>query len=250
MTSFEVDLHAGIDSPLHKLDPRAKIVALTAAVVAVSSTPATGLPAFPWYYSLIALLVGLSRIPPGWLLLRCLITSPFILMAAGLPAFSLWVEGSLAPAMALEVSTRAATIALKAYAAIILLALLVATTRFSHLLWSLRALRVPEILPVMAGLMQRYIWVLLDEWRRTTMARVSRAGASVRGRRRLEVFSHQLATIFLRGWDRATRIHWAMLSRGFTGSMPVLVRFRFGLTDAAFVAGTVVLFAAVRWKLV
>jgi energy-coupling factor transporter transmembrane protein EcfT len=97
MTSFEVDLHAGIDSPLHKLDPRAKIVALTAAVVAVSSTPATGLPAFPWYYSLIALLVGLSRIPPGWLLLRCLITSPFILMAAGLPAFSLWVEGEPGP---------------------------------------------------------------------------------------------------------------------------------------------------------
>lgn len=248
MTVLHLDRWADIESPIHKLDPRAKILATVTAVVAISSAPSGSLNPFSWFYALIALLVGLSRVPPDWLLRRCLLASPFILMAAGLPAFSLWLEGAELGSTLGSIATRAAVIALKAYAAVILLALLVATTRLSHLLWALRALRAPEVLHVMAGLMHRYASVLVDEWSRTHMARESRAGAAARGRRRLQIFSHQIATIFLRGWERATRIHWAMLSRGFTGTLPVLARFRFGLADWLFVLTLASACLSIRWR--
>lgn len=248
MTVLHLDRWADIDSPLHKLDPRAKVLATLAAVVTISSAPSGSLTPFTWFYALIALLVGLSRVPPDWLLRRCLLASPFILMAAALPAFSLWLEGARLQPSAASIAVRAAVIALKAYAAVILLALLVATTRFSHLLWALRALRAPEVLHVMAGLMHRYAYVLADEWRRTNMARDSRAGATLSGRRRLQIFSQQIATIFLRGWDRATRIHWAMLSRGFTGAMPVLASFRFGLADWLFLLMLASACVSIRWR--
>ena len=233
MTLLQIDRYAHLSSPLHRLDPRAKLAGFLVGVVAVASASRGSLGPYPWFYAVILALILLSRVPKRYFLRRCLFASPFILMAAALPWISYALERYHLPETNSETLSPALIIALKAFAAILLLALLTATTRVAHLLWALRRLHAPEVLNTLASLMQRYSFLLMDEWARTTRARQSRSAGGLR-LKRTEVYGKQLAMIFLRSWDRAGRVHWAMLSRGFNGAIPVLERFRFGPGDLAF----------------
>jgi cobalt/nickel transport system permease protein len=98
---------------------------------------------------------------------------------------------------------------------------LAATTPPRDLLWGLQRLRVPSTITTIATLMLRYIDVIVGEARRMRIARIARghnprllwqAGATARG----------VGTLFLRSYERGERVHLAMLSRGWSGEMPVL----------------------------
>jgi len=233
MTLLQVDRYAHLDSPLHRLDPRAKLAGFLVGVATIASASRDSLGPYPWFYMVILVLILASRVPKRHFARRCLFGAPFILMAAALPWISFALERYRLPEANTQTLSSALIIALKAFAAILLLALLTATTRIAHLLWAMRRVRAPEALNSLAALMQRYSFLLVDEWARTTRARRSRSAGRLR-LKRTDVYGKQLALIFLRSWDRAERIHWAMLSRGFNGAMPVLERFRFGPADLGF----------------
>jgi cobalt/nickel transport system permease protein len=50
----------------------------------------------------------------------------------------------------------------------------------------------------------------------------------------LRVFARLIGILFLRTVDRAERVYYAMLSRGFQGDMPTLKRSRIVLPDLVF----------------
>jgi cobalt/nickel transport system permease protein len=239
-----IDRFSHLDSPLHRLDPRAKIVGILCAVVVIASTPHDHLGGFLGFYLVIAGLVVVSRIPAGFLASRCLFASPFIVMAAFLPFLSLWLEGAQAPA-ASSPAQLALAVLLKAYAAILLLTLLTSTSRFDHLLWGLRRLHAPEVLYVIATLMYRYIFILLDEWRRTAQAQKVRTPRGLKVSR-VGLFGKHIALVFIRGWERAERVQAAMTVRGFSGELPLRNISRFGAGDAVFLALLVLAFVGVR----
>ena len=66
------------------------------------------------------------------------------------------------------------------------------------------------------------------------------------GWRNLSLQGHHVGSLIVRSWDRADRIHAAMLSRGFTGVWPVAAHCRFGVGDALFVLLVAGLFLAPR----
>jgi cobalt/nickel transport system permease protein len=249
-----LDQHTHLDSCLHRLDPRAKLVAVCLAVLVVAATPAHLPRLFGGYYALIAVLALLSRVPLPHLARRCMAAAPFIVMAASLPLISAWLgpgpnadagaPGLLgyAPPEARDLSL---AVLMKGFAAILLLTLLTATTRFHHLLWGLHRLRAPEVLSVVAGLAYRYLFVLLDEWGRTQRARACRSPAGLR-MNRFSLYAKQIGLVFVRGWERAERVHNAMMLRGFQGRMPVTPVRQFSLADGLFVAIAVGSFLAVR----
>jgi len=248
-----IDRFSHLNSPLHRRDPRAKICAVVFAVIVIASAPRGPLEQFTGFYVLIAALIALSRVPLRFVVSRCLLASPFIVMAALLPFLSLWVEGAAAAGadMATVSDQNAAavrfalSVLLKAYAAIILLTLLTSTSRFDHLLWGLRRLKAPEILNVIATLMYRYIFILLDEWRRTTQARQIRTPGGLRVSR-LGLFGKHVALVFIRGWERAERVQAAMTVRGFRGEFPLARASRFQAADALFLIVMVASFLGVR----
>ncbi|MBK9170897.1 MAG: energy-coupling factor transporter transmembrane protein EcfT [Bryobacterales bacterium] len=237
MTLSLIDTHAHLDSPLHRLDPRAKIGACFLALLAVASAPRGAIAGYWAYYAILGVLLLLSRVPLRYFASRCLLASPFVVMAAALPLLA-------APGPAsLPVS---ASLLLRAFAAVLLLALLTATCRFHHLLWGLRRLRAPEVLTTVTGLMVRYIDLLVEEWQRAERARESRlCGPPRSGTVRLH--ARQVALVFLRSWERADRVYAAMLARGFSGEMPLWGRRVFRGTDAFYVAAVAGAFATVRW---
>jgi cobalt/nickel transport system permease protein len=69
-------------------------------------------------------------------------------------------------------------------------------------------------------------------------------GTSVTG---IKVFVRLVGTLFVRTVDRAERIYYAMLSRGFQGDIPSLKRARIEAADLACLAATVLFLVVFRF---
>lgn len=241
-----LDKYSGRDSIIHRLDARIKLVCFLLAVIAVVSEPRGDMSAFPFYYVFIFALAAAGRIPFDFIFKRCLIASPFIIMAAGVLPLSYVLSPEAAP-MSMELWLyQPLSILLKAYAAIILLTLLTSTEKFHRLLKGLRILKFPPVLGIMSALMYRYIFILNDERLRTNRARAARMSGKARISR-FKIYGHQAALIFLRGKKRAQDVYNAMLARGFTGEFPEYSALRIQSRDFIFSVGFIVIIAGVRF---
>ncbi len=207
------DSVAATGSPFVSVHPLVKLCTVLATVLTVSTFP----PGPAWRaVGVSAVLAGVwlvSRVPFRYVARRVMAATPFIAMASALPLVAAVPDGRLV----------AATVAWKAYSAILLLSVLAATTPVEDLVESLRRLGAPRGLALTATLMHRYLFVLLEEWRRIARARDCRAGGRVTTNR-TRAWAHQAAMVFVRGWDRSGRVADAMLARGFRGEFPRLGR--------------------------
>lgn len=213
-------------SPAASFDPRAKVSAAFLTILIVSSFPAEPTPQFfaaGAYALLPALAAGCGL---RYLLKRCLAAAPFVAAALLLPFLSGMPNGN---ALALAVG-------IKACAAVLLLSALAATTPIDDTLRAVGALGAPRSLVLTTTLMYRYLFVLLDEWRRVSRARECRScgGPAAAGFR---LRANQIAAVFVRGWERGERVAAAMILRGFAGELPTLRRRRFALSDWALAVG-------------
>jgi cobalt/nickel transport system permease protein len=239
------DRYSGLDSPLHRLDPRSKIFGFSAAILILVSEPRGELFPFLFYAALIGSLLFLSRIPPPFIVRRCLIAAPFILTAALLLPLSLALEGGSSSGLTAEAWFFSLSIVLKSFSAVTLLILLTSLDKFHRLLKGLRVLGLPPVFGVLAALMYRYIFILNDERLRTQRARISRTPGRLRTGR-FRVIGNQAAVIFLRSWERAHLVHQAMLARGFDGSFPEYEGLSFRKRDAVFLWLMILFFLAIR----
>lgn len=223
-----LDHHGDRDSPLHRRDPRVKIVGVLLAVLLVVSEPAGTLAPFAGYALLTVLLLALGRVPATFVLRRVLLVAPIVLTAA----LFLVLEGGAASDGGLGAGL---SMGLKAFTAVAIVTLLTATERFHRILAGLRALGMPPMLTALAAFMYRYAFVLGDEVLRTGRARSSRTPGRLRAGR-VRTYGSQAGTVFLRGWRRSRRVYQAMQSRGFTGTLPGAPPLAAGWTDLLFLA--------------
>ncbi len=92
------------------------------------------------------------------------------------------------------------------------------STPFQSLLAAAHWLRAPAIVVEIASLMYRYLFLLRDE--ASTMMQAQRVRLGYVGyRRSLRSAAAVCGMSFARAYDRASDIHRAMLSRGYTGEM-------------------------------
>lgn len=243
-----LDKYSRLDSFIHQRDPRVKLICFFLAVVAVVSEPKGDITGFPFYYLLMFLLLAASRIPVVFVLKRCLIASPFIVMAAGVLPLSYMLSPTPSSIPTQVMVFHPLSILLKAYAAVILLTLLASTEKFHCLLNGLQKLKFPPILGIMSALMYRYIFILNDEMLRTARARKSRTPEKSRVSR-FRIYGNQAALIFLRAKKRAQDVYNAMLSRGFKGDFPEYNGIHLGWGDALFSAVFLMVYAGVRFGL-
>ncbi len=216
-----------------KLDARAKLLTVFIAVVVLSTTPPEAWRVAAAHLALAVIVVVFSGATGRAILGRITLGLPFVLMAALL----MWLGSGW---------ERGATIALKGTSALLLLAALVATTGVSPLVWAIRKLGAPKSINLIAAMMLRYIEMLSDEFSRMSRARAARCGAPLSGVALFEVHGNQAGLLLVRSWERAERIHSAMLSRGFSGEMPETTSSRFGPADFSVVIVGTAVFAAVR----
>jgi cobalt/nickel transport system permease protein len=230
----QLDRHAYLDSWVHRLDPRAKLLATLLFVLVVASFPkyaVAPLLVFALYPLALAIL---GDVPPRLILVRLLWISPFVLFVGILnPVFDRQpmarIGGLTVSAGWVSFASIVVRFALTVGAALAL----AATTPFPVLCRALARLRAPRVLVVQMLFLYRYLFVLTDEGARMVRARELRAGGRRRGRS-VRVASAMLAVLFTRTIDRAERVYQAMLARGFRDEVRTLTRIRWRPADTAF----------------
>jgi cobalt/nickel transport system permease protein len=210
-------------SPVHEMDPRLKILAALAIVLAVVMGP----PPHPFeLFGLAAFLLAvtsIAHVPLGWVLKRSALVIPFAGMIALFAPLqqsggSLSV-GGLSGAYADGGWIAAYSIIAKAWLATLTVVVLSATTPVPRLLKGLRSLRVPDVMLMLLSFMYRYVAVMRDQIASMRDAIDSRGYMLSRGRRVL-VYGNLAGSMFVRSYERGERVHGAMVSRGFDGTIP------------------------------
>ncbi|MFG3497898.1 cobalt ECF transporter T component CbiQ [Streptomyces sp. NPDC047928] len=209
-------------SPVHTLPPHTKLAAVLCFVIVVVSTPREAMWAFGAYAVLLACVAAAARVPAGFLLRRMAIEVPFVAFAFLMPFV---VPGEQTTLLGVTVSVPglwdAWNVLAKGTLGVAASVLLAATTELRALLLGLQRLRLPPLLVQIASFMIRYGDVITDELRRMSIARRSR-GFEAKGVRHWGVLAKSAGALFIRSYERGERVHLAMVSRGYAGSMPVI----------------------------
>ncbi|MGL5866844.1 MAG: cobalt ECF transporter T component CbiQ [Dermatophilaceae bacterium] len=214
-------LHVEGDTVLHRMPPHAKLVGLLAFVVLVVSVPA---PEHGALLVLLAVAVGVvssTRVPPRRLLPRLVVEVPFAVFALVLPFVATGPRVAFGPVTVSQLGLDAGVaLLLKGTCGVLTAVAYAVTTRPRDLLRALQHLRVPDALVVIAGSMIRYADVVTDQVRRMRVARTSR-GFVARSPQAWPVLAAGTGALFIRTYERGERVHLAMLSRGWSGRLPV-----------------------------
>lgn len=240
-----LDRLAGGDTPVHRLDPRAKLLTTLAFLLCVVSFGKYEVAALLPFLVFPVALVALAELPAGYLLGKLLVVAPFaVLVGAANPFFD--------PAPLVRVGPLTLSGGWVSYASILLrfvltvsaALVLIATTSFHGVCVGLQRLGLPEVMAVQLLLLYRYLFVLTDEGLRLVRARALRSfgrrGSGIR------VYGSLVGHLLLRTLDRARRIHGAMLARGFHGRFHSSSPLHIGMAEVRFTVGWCSLFLLFR----
>ena len=244
-----LDELARLDTPVHRVDARAKVVVTLAFIAVVMSFPRHVLSALTPFALFPVLVLALGRIPARTVVRKVLVALPFAL-AVGIfnPLFDRQPMLAVGPWLVsggwVSFASLLARFCLTVSAALAL----VACTGMDRLALGLGQLGVPRAFVVQLLFFHRYLHVVADEAGRAMRAASLRAdGRRALGRR---AYGPLVGHLLLRSLDRAGRVHRAMLARGFDGEVRVRQPSSFGATDAVFVAAWLACFAVARaWNL-
>lgn len=228
--TFDRYLHQ--ESRLHRLDPRLKVVATLAFVVATLLLPDGAWSAYALSWVCLWLATRLAALPYRVVFGRSLIILPFLFTAMTLlintpgEIVAIWTIGPFTVTVSDAGLIRFASVMVRGWLAVQAAVLLVAVTQFPDLMHALNHLRVPAVLVSIISFMYRYLFVLAEEAQRMLRARQARSarlpGAGAHGGSvwwRARVAGYMVGQLFSRSLDRSDRVYWAMLARGYQGRM-------------------------------
>jgi cobalt/nickel transport system permease protein len=200
---------------LERLDARFKLIFALGFVAVVVATPLRAWRLLGALGLLLALLIGLAGTSVRSLFIRwtgfaVVVGFLSLMVAPGLPARA--EHGLLAVILVLLA---------KNSLAFLMMLVLGSVTPWRELLRAMRRLGVPAVLVATLQFMERYLHVLLDELQRMTRARRARSCRRT-GILSWRWFSGLLGSLLLRSFDRSERVHWAMLARGWDGTIRTL----------------------------
>jgi cobalt/nickel transport system permease protein len=231
-----------MDSPIHRLDARTKIIVFFALILITVSTPPTS---FRLFGVLAMVLIGIAlvaKLPLVHLAKKVLVILPFLfLVTVSIPFMKKdGIEGGY-PLGIVGISVSRSglwilwNVVIKSSLGVFSIILLYSTTPFPKLIKGMEWLRVPRIFTVLISFMYRYSFILVDEIQRMKRARDSRSFGG-KWLRQTKTIGHMIGTLFLRSFLRGERVYMAMLSRGYNGTMPGISFGTFGMGEILFLS--------------
>jgi cobalt/nickel transport system permease protein len=248
LTYFDLgamDALSSFDTPVHRLDPRAKVLTTLVFIVCVVSFGRYEISALMPFFLYPIILVALGNLPVFYLAKKVLFVSPFAILIG---IFNPWIDTEvLIQIGSLNISggwISFLSIILRFLLTVGAALILIATTGYNSVCMALERMGVPRIFVMQLLFLYRYLFVLADEASRMMRARSLRSfqgkGMGIR------VFGSLAGNLLLRTLDRAQRIHLSMLSRGFDGTIRLLKPMRIGWREVVFVLGWSALFVTMR----
>jgi len=223
------------DSALHRLDPRVRLVA--AAVYSCAAALCREFPALLAALLLSAGLVALARLRAAEVLKRLFVVNGLVVFIWAVIPFTFPGEAlfRIGPfGAAREGVELAAQITLKSNAIVLAFMALVTTMPFSTVGHALHRLRVPHKIVHLLLMTYRYIFVLEQEYQRLIRAARIRGFQPGTNLHTYRTYAYLVGMLFVKAIDRAERVRWAMLCRGFKRSFHSLQEFRTGAGSLVF----------------
>jgi cobalt/nickel transport system permease protein len=227
-----LDRHAYLDSFVHRLDPRAKVLATLVFILSVVSFDRYALSGLLPFLAFPVCIAVLAFVPFGLIVRRLAVALPFILLVG---IFNPLLDRTVMIEFGgLRISggwVSFASILLRGLLCVSAAMVLIATTPVPRLAEALGALRLPRALVVQLLLLYRYLFVLADEAGRMRRARALRAAKFRTSPREA---AGMLSVLLLRTVDRSEGIWRAMLARGFDGQIRSPKRISWDFSDIVF----------------
>jgi cobalt/nickel transport system permease protein len=228
------DQYNKTDSPIHRLDPRVKVVFTVAFIFSNAVLPDGSWLAFCVSWLVILLINDLTKLGLGYTFKRSFVILPFVVVAItaifsplGEPLAE-WSIGFITLIPTDFGVIRFVSILIRSWLSVQMAILLVASTQFPSLIHAFEHLRVPRVLTTIIAFLYRYLFVLTNEAIRLMRAREARSAGFPGQKRggklvwRIKVVGSMAGQLFLRSYERSDRIYNAMLSRGYAGYLRTL----------------------------
>lgn len=241
-----------LDTPVHRLDARAKILTTLVFIVVVMSFPRYEVSALMPFLIYPFTLLALGHIPCGYIFRKILIAVPFALIVGVFnplldhqPVVQIGAWGVSGGWLSF------ASIMLRFILTVSAALVLIACTGIYRLGAGLEKMWVPRVFVAQLLFLYRYLFVVAEEGMR--MMRSLELRAAGPRSLRLRVYGSLVGQLLLRSMDRADRVYRAMVARGFSGdgqTIRFLQRASFRWGDLGFTAGWTVFFVLARkWNL-
>jgi cobalt/nickel transport system permease protein len=253
------DRYHEAESPLHRLDPRVKVVVTIAFILSNVLLPDGAWSAFLLSWAFVLAANALSMLGMGYTVRRSFVALPFALAAVtaifSIPGRPLdeWHFGVMTLIPTDAGLLRFVSIVIRSWLSVQMAILLVTVTRFPDLVHAFEHLRVPSILTTIIAFLYRYLFVLTDEVMRLLRARQARSAAASGQRSggsmmwRGRVAGNMAGQLFLRSYERSDRIYNAMLARGYDGHLRTLNPHHLHLSDWVAMFAALSLLLAFQW---
>lgn len=234
------------NSLLHRRDPKVKVIVaaafITVAAISNSFTVVT------LALALAFLLLLIARLEPGQVGKR--------LLAANTFTFFLWLTlpltyggeelTRLGPiTLSAEGIRLAILISLKTNCIVLSLITLLGTSRIASLGHALEGLHLSRRLCFLLLFSYRYIFVIHQEYQKLNRAAGMRCFVPATTLHTYRTYGYLFGMTLVRSWNRATRIHQAMLLRGFNGRLIPLEQQAVGRNDIIFLVIGLLITAAI-----
>lgn len=215
-----IDRFAYRDSPIHRLDPRAKIVAVLAYTLVLISLNRYVLPS-TWYALFPAVLLLWGGIPILFALKHTLLVSPFIVCVVLFAAIydHTPINSPFGPGQMRGGLVTAISILIRFLLGMTALIGLASTTRFPELLKGFEKLGMPRLLVTQLRFLYRYLFLLVDQAMHLRQARTARDAGRGPLAWRWRSSAGLVGVLFVRTLEQAERTHLAMVARGYDGTI-------------------------------
>jgi cobalt/nickel transport system permease protein len=234
------------NSLLHRRDPKVKVIvaATFITVVAISNSFTVVAMAL----ALASVLTLLSRLDAVAILKRLLAANTFTIflwltlpLTYGGEEFIRFGPLSLSG----EGLHLAALITLKTNTIVLSLLSLLGTSRIANIGHALERLHLPKRLCFLLLFSYRYVFVIYQEYQKLNRAARMRCFIPATNIHTYRTYGYLFGMTLVRSWNRATRVHQAMLLRGFNGRLIPLAQQTVCKNDIIFLATCLFLTAAI-----
>ncbi len=237
---------------IRQLDPRVKLVVvfLFSIVLAVAARPVVLILGF----ALGLLIMLIARVPVKEILKRLIPVNMLVIFLWFFLPFTF--GGTPLAHIGPLVVTRegvfyAVQISIKSNAIMLMLIALVATTPIFAIGHALNELKIPQKIVHLFLFTYRYIHVIYREYSRMLNSLKIRCFKPKTNLHTYKTFAYMVGMLLVRSFDRAQRVHNAMLCRGFKGNLHSLSRFSFkrkDLISLIFMMTAIILLGVLEWS--
>ncbi len=234
MTALEQTFAHG-DSFIHSINPRIRLLCSGLLAIPFALLDSVDQALFSMFTGI--LLGSMAQLPFYQVVNRLLTVNLFILFLWIFLPFSTPGNqiASIGPLTATDAGLKLATlISLKSNAIVLTVITLIGTIKVQDLGPALQCLKVPTKLCHILLFTYRYIFVIHQEYKTMRQAMTARGFHPRTDRHTYQTYAWLVGMLLIKSWDRAERVHDAMLCRGFRGRFYSLTTFTTARRDYLF----------------